>query len=142
MSRAILLADSPTVDTARIMPAKRGPFAGCIFRALRERTLPAMLTAGGSPVTFWEFLNNWWNLPYLVMLGLVGVFFALQAVGMLAHEHDVEGGTDSDADGGTDSDADSGSDSPADGDDGDSEGNAGSGHAHGAAAFLGIGRVP
>src|SRR3954468_6827076 len=123
MSRAILLADSPTVDTARIMPAKRGPFAGCIFRALRERTLPAMLTAGGSPVTFWEFLNNWWNLPYLVMLGLVGVFFALQAVGMLAHEHDVEAGTDSDAeigsgvdgDGGTDPDADGASDPDADG---------------------------
>jgi hypothetical protein len=106
-----------------------------------------MLTAGGSPVTFWEFLNHWWNLPYLVMLGLVGVFFVLQAVGMLAHEHDLEGGSDSDAeigsgsDGAADSDADGGSDADADGET-DSEGHTGSGHVHGAAAFLGVGRVP
>jgi len=25
-------------------------------------------------VSFFGFLNNWWNLPFLVMLGLVGVF--------------------------------------------------------------------
>jgi len=46
---------------------------------------------------FFQFLNHWWNLPYLVMLGLVAVFFVLQFVGMAggdhdadAHEHDVE----------------------------------------------------
>ncbi|HEX9295829.1 MAG TPA: hypothetical protein VF881_08335 [Polyangiaceae bacterium] len=37
-----------------------------------------------------EFLNHWWNLPYLVMLGLVAAFFVLQIVGML-------GGGDNDA---------------------------------------------
>ena len=48
-------------------------------------------------MTFWQFLNHWWNLPYLVMLGLVGVFFAMQAVGIFAdaagsdHEADVDG---------------------------------------------------
>ena len=36
-------------------------------------------------MTFWQFLNQWWNLPYLVMLGLVGVFFLMQAVGLVAH---------------------------------------------------------
>lgn len=29
-------------------------------------------------MTFWQFLNQWWNLPCLVLLGLVGVSFALQ----------------------------------------------------------------
>ena len=29
-------------------------------------------------VGFAEFVNHWWNLPFLVMLGLVVVFFALQ----------------------------------------------------------------
>ena len=29
---------------------------------------------------FAAFLDHWWNLPYLVMLGLVAVFFVMQAV--------------------------------------------------------------
>jgi hypothetical protein len=81
-------------------------------------------------VTFWQFLNQWWNLPYLVMLGLVGVFFVVQALGLLAHvaeadhDGDVEAGEfHPDADG--DSDADH---------DGADE--------HSLAAFLGVGRVP
>ncbi len=40
---------------------------------------------------FWGFLNHGWNLPYLVMLGLVAVFLVLQLVGLL-------GGGDADVD--------------------------------------------
>lgn len=47
----------------------------------------------------WGFLNNWWNLPFLVMLGLVGVFFLLQVVGFVGHadadhEHDLDADAD------------------------------------------------
>jgi membrane protein implicated in regulation of membrane protease activity len=55
------------------------------------------------------FLNHWWNLPFLVMLGLVGVFFVLQAVGFLAHDDvdlDGDGLPDGDADHDLDHDAD------------------------------------
>jgi hypothetical protein len=43
---------------------------------------------------FLAFLNHWWNLPYLVMLGLVAAFFLLQLVGVLGHhgDHDVDHG--------------------------------------------------
>jgi hypothetical protein len=44
---------------------------------------------------FWSFLNHWWNLPSLVMLGLCAVFVLLQAVGLLGasddHELELEG---------------------------------------------------
>ncbi len=40
---------------------------------------------------FWGFLNHGWNLPYLVMLGLVAVFLVLQLVGLA-------GGGDADVD--------------------------------------------
>jgi hypothetical protein len=129
---------------------------------------PLCFAIGGTfPVSFGQFLNQWWNLPYLVMLGLVGVFFALQAIGMLAHA--TEHGLDSDAGGGAeadvgstlnhegshelahehDADVDAGSDSASasesdSGADSDAESDAesGSGHSHGVAAFLGVGRVP
>jgi hypothetical protein len=82
-------------------------------------------------VTFLGFLNNWWNLPFLVMLGLVGVFFGLQLIGIAAH-----GDSDVDADGDADADADADADHDADGDhDGD-------GMWSGVLSFFGIGRVP
>jgi Protein of unknown function (DUF1449) len=109
-------------------------------------------------VTFWQFLNQWWNLPYLVMLGLVGVFFLMQAVGLVAHaagsghETDADvGGADPDAD--VDHDADVAHEADADHDadvaheaDADHDADADHGHDadhdHGLAAFFGIGRVP
>ena len=87
---------------------------------------------------FWQFLNQWWNLPYLVALGLTGVFFVLQLFGFAAHafagdhEIDLDGdgvpddlATEHDIDGDTDHDVDA--------------------PEHGAfsiGAFLGVGRVP
>jgi hypothetical protein len=89
-------------------------------------------------MTFWQFLNQWWNLPYLVMLGLVGVFFAMQAVGIFAdaagsdHEADVDGSAEmADHDPGP---HDHQAEHEADGQGGD--------HPHGLGAFLGVGRVP
>jgi hypothetical protein len=82
-------------------------------------------------VSFVPFLNHWWNLPFLVMLGLCGVFFVLQAIGLLGGDadHDVDGDTDVDHDV-----------------DGDVDGDAASGGMtaawHEALAFLGVGRVP
>ena len=43
----------------------------------------------GGFVGFWFFINHWWNLPYLVILGLVAVFFVLQLVGMLGVDGDA-----------------------------------------------------
>jgi hypothetical protein len=62
-------------------------------------------------VSFWSFLNQWWNLPYLVMLGLVAVFFGIQALGLATHgdsevDHDVDADADADADQDADADAD------------------------------------
>jgi hypothetical protein len=82
-------------------------------------------------VTFWQFLNHWWNLPYLVMLGLVGVFFALQAVGLLADVVSAEAQVDHELDHDIDHDVDHDQEADADGEDG-----------HGLLAFLGVGRVP
>jgi hypothetical protein len=89
-------------------------------------------------MSFWQFLNQWWNLPYLVALGLVGVFFVLQLFGFAAHafagdhEIDLDGdgvpddlATEHDLDGDADHDVDV--------------------QEHGAfsiGAFLGVGRVP
>jgi Protein of unknown function (DUF1449) len=89
-------------------------------------------------VRFVAFLNNWWNLPFLVMLGLVGVFFLLQVIGIVAH-----GDSDVDADGG-DADADHDVDHDADADhdhDADHDGD-GDGVLAGVLSFFGIGRVP
>ena len=88
-------------------------------------------------MAFLGFLNNWWNLPFLVMLGLVGVFFLLQLVGMAAH-----GDSDVDADGDADADADADGDADHDADhDGDHDGD-GDGVWAGVLSFFGVGRVP
>jgi Protein of unknown function (DUF1449) len=75
------------------------------------------------PVGFVAFLNHWWNLPFLVMLGLCGVFFVLQLAGLLGGDadHDVDADTDADHDVEHDADA---------------------GVLSGLASFLGVGRVP
>src|SRR5256885_10605666 len=81
-------------------------------------------------MTFWQFLNQWWNLPYLVALGLVGVFFVLQLFGFAAHafagdhEIDVDGDGVPDHDLATEHDVDS------------------EHEAFSIGAFLGVGRVP
>ena len=98
-------------------------------------------------MSFWQFLNHWWNLPSLVLLGLVGVFFVLQLFGLAAGhdgdadaeggpDHDVEHDLEHDLDGDADADHDADADA-----DHDAE-HAGGGALHGLAAFLGVGRVP
>ncbi len=59
-------------------------------------------------MSFLAFLNHWWNLPFLVMLGLCGVFFVLQAIGLLGGDadHDVDADIDHDVDAGVAADAD------------------------------------
>jgi hypothetical protein len=104
---------------------------------------------------FWQFLNQWWNLPYLVALGLVGVFFVLQVFGFAAHafsgdhEIDLDGDGIPDHDLATEHDVDA--DHDVDGGDADQDLDGGSDHdaeapsGHGAfsiGAFLGVGRVP
>jgi len=91
-------------------------------------------------VDFGAFLNHWWNLPFLVMLGLCGVFFLLQAIGFLGGEgeHDIDGDHDVDADADPDADGDAGAG-------GDHAGGLTAGwHGalSGALSFLGVGRVP
>jgi membrane protein implicated in regulation of membrane protease activity len=39
--------------------------------------------------SFIAFLNHWWNLPFLVMLALVAIFFVLQLFGAVHHHHDA-----------------------------------------------------
>jgi membrane protein implicated in regulation of membrane protease activity len=81
-------------------------------------------------VSFFQFVNHWWNLPFLVMLGLVAAFFVLQLVGLVGHDseadldHDIDHDVDVDHDADVDADAD-----------------AGSGW-QGALSFFGVGRVP
>ena len=41
-------------------------------------------------VSFWQFLNQRWNLPYLVMLGLVAVYFAVQGLGLVGRAGDAD----------------------------------------------------
>ncbi len=79
-------------------------------------------------MSFVPFLNHWWNLPFLVMLGLCGVFFVLQAIGLLGGDadHDVDADTDVDHD--VDGDA--------------APGGGMTAAWHEALAFLGVGRVP
>ena len=93
-------------------------------------------------MSFAEFLNHWWNLPFLVMLGLCGAFFVLQAIGLLGGggDHDVDADHDVDVDAHVDADADADGDADAD------AGGAGGGGLvagwHEALLFLGVGRVP
>jgi membrane protein implicated in regulation of membrane protease activity len=78
-------------------------------------------------VSFFAFVNHWWNLPFLVMLGLVAAFFVLQLVGLVGHDGDadVDHDVDADADHDVDSDADA-----------DGVG------LHEVLSFFGVGRVP
>jgi hypothetical protein len=81
-----------------------------------------------------SFLSQWWNVPYLVLLGLVGVFFVLQLIGLVAH-----GDADADAEHDVDADA-HGGDHDGDGGEHDADGEAGLWQ--GVASFFGFGRVP
>jgi hypothetical protein len=79
-------------------------------------------------MSFFAFLNHWWNLPFLVMLGLVAAFFVLQLVGLIGSD------ADADIDGDVDADADADVD-------GDTDAEAGGG-LHEVLSFFGVGRVP
>jgi len=93
-------------------------------------------------MTFWSFLNHWWNLPSLVMLGSCAAFLLLQAVGLIGagddHELDLEAHngleTDMDHDVDLDHDVDQDVDADAQGDEGSLW--------QEALGFLGAGRVP
>jgi len=95
---------------------------------------------------FFGFLNHWWNLPYMVMLGLVTVFFVLQMVGMLGGGADHEADVDHDIDADVDHDVDVDADHDVDVDhDADADHDADSGGVfgwHAALSFFGVGRVP
>jgi hypothetical protein len=82
-------------------------------------------------VDFLPFLNHWWNLPFLVMLGLVAVFFAMQLFGIAGHEGDHDLDVDHDLDADVDHDLDADHDAEADG----------LGW-HEVLGFFGVGRVP
>jgi hypothetical protein len=90
------------------------------------------------PVGFAAFLNHWWNLPFLVMLGLCGVFFLLQVVGLLGG--DAAGDADHDVDADVDAEADADHDVDAD-HDADAEGGLMPAW-HDVLSFFGVGRVP
>src|SRR5258708_3310954 len=96
--------------------------------ALEGDSPVARAPRGDDVMSFWQFLNHWWNLPYLVMLGLVGVFFALQIVGFATHDGDADADHDIDHDVDHDADHDAEADHE--------------GPLEGVFAFLGIGRVP
>jgi hypothetical protein len=49
-------------------------------------------------VGFWSFLNQWWNLPFLILLGLCGAFVLLQLVGLLGSGTQPEAHADADVD--------------------------------------------
>jgi hypothetical protein len=94
-----------------------------------------------------DFLNHWWNLPYLVMLGLVAVFFVLQMLGMLGggghHDADVSTDTDVDADVDHDVDVDADHDIDADHDvDADHDADTPDVTWQVVLSFFGLGRVP
>jgi Protein of unknown function (DUF1449) len=63
-------------------------------------------------------LNQWWNLPYLVLLGLVGLWFGAQTLGLISaaggQEHDADAEADADADADTEVDADTDADTEVD----------------------------
>jgi hypothetical protein len=91
-------------------------------------------------VGFAEFIDHWWNLPFLVMLGLVVVFFGMQAVGIASHggDADVDHDVDADVDHDVPADADAQGDAP----DGDADHDSDSIGLHEVLAFFGVGRVP
>jgi Protein of unknown function (DUF1449) len=81
-------------------------------------------------MSFWRFLNQWWNLPYLVALGLVGIFFLLQLFGFAAHAFAGDHEIDLDGDGVPDHDLTTEHDVDCEHE------------AFSVGAFLGVGRVP
>jgi hypothetical protein len=91
---------------------------------------------------FWSFLNHWWNLPSLVLLGLCAAFVLLQALGLLGagddHDLALDGHADADVDLDLDGDLDGAADHDLDAD-GDASGAA---PWHEVLGFLGAGRVP
>ncbi|MBI5495100.1 MAG: DUF1449 family protein [Deltaproteobacteria bacterium] len=83
------------------------------------------------------FLNQWWNLPFLVLLGLVVVFLAAQLLGIVGHATDGDADADADVDHDADGpDAEHDADHDADGDADDA------GAWQGLLVFMGVGRVP
>src|SRR3954454_10851182 len=89
-------------------------------------------------MSFWQFLNQWWNLPYLVALGLTGVFFVMQLFGFAAHAFAGDHEIDVDGDGVPD---DLATEHDIEGD-ADHEVDVAEHGAFSIAAFLGVGRVP
>ena len=105
------------------------------------------------------FFNQWWNLPYLAALDLVGLWMAAQAVGFLSHGSSSEHEADVDTDSVSDADGD-GVPAAAQGHEHAHEGGEEHGHGdaeidndddgdgalrfggHGLLGFLGIGQVP
>jgi hypothetical protein len=91
-------------------------------------------------MTFWSFLNHWWNLPSLVMLGSCAACLLLQAVGLISagddHELDLEahGALETETDHDVDLDHDVDPELDGDADDGSLW--------QEALGFLGAGRVP
>lgn len=98
---------------------------------------------------FWSFLNHWWNLPFLVMLGVCAAFVLLQALGLIgAAGKEIEQDVSVDADTATGADHDvDGEGALAHGADPAHPG-AAAAHApgfsfwHDVLGFLGAGRVP
>jgi hypothetical protein len=62
--------------------------------------------AGRASMGFAWFFNQWWNLPYLAALDLVGLWMAGQALGFLTHGSDSEDEADVDTDSVVDADGD------------------------------------
>lgn len=96
-------------------------------------------------MSFAAFLNHWWNLPFLVMLGLCGAFFLLQIIGLLGadadHDVDVDHDVHVEAGGGGEDGAGADSDADADAQSDVQSGGAAAGW-HEALSFFGVGRVP
>src|SRR3954470_17413175 len=89
---------------------------------------------------FWSFLNHWWNLPSLVLLGLCAAFVLLQALGLLGAGDDHDLALDGHADADVELDLDADLDADVDHDlDADASGAA---PWHEVLGFLGAGRVP
>ena len=106
------------------------------------------------------FFNQWWNLPYLAALDLVGLWMAGQALGFLTHGSEAENEADVDTDSVVDADGDGVPDVEQghehgeeaqghvdhdDDNESDNENDDGAGlrfGGHGLLGFLGVGQVP
>jgi len=96
-------------------------------------------------LSFWSFLNHWWNLPSLVMRGLVGTHFALQTAGLIEHggdgDADVDQEIEADAEQELEHDADTDADSQTESEH-DVDGATASPLSQSFLGMLGFGRVP